>query len=67
MPIAGDRLGYSVASVFMRCVPETLEAQKEHPTLGDMERTVEEVTFLSQILNDKWSFLRHRSRAGHPR
>lgn len=45
MPAAGDRLGGSVASVLMRYVPETLEAQKEPPTLGDMERTVEEVTF----------------------
>jgi len=42
---AGDRLRDSVASVLMRYVPETLEAQKQQPTLGDMERTVEEVTF----------------------
>ena len=46
MPAAGDRLGGRVASVLMRYVPGTLQAQKEQPTLGDMERAVEEeVTF----------------------
>lgn len=45
MSASGDRLRGSMASVLMRYVPETPEAQKEQPTLGDMERTVEEVIF----------------------
>lgn len=39
-PTAGDSLGAVWLVVSMKYVPETLEAQKNHPTLGDMERTV---------------------------